>query len=110
MYNFFGLRQIIDLDGPERQLWFGYQTGFTTPTGAGSSQFQYISNEVDVALRWLLPYAITSQIGYRFEHQGYAGASSVFQPKNGTRKDNDHRAIVSFERPLSEISEHLFVN
>jgi hypothetical protein len=109
-YNFFGIRQIIDLDGPERQLWLGYQNGFTVPTGAGSEQFQYFSNEIDVALRWLLPYAITGQIGYRFEHQAYAAASSVFRPVGENRRDNDHRGIVSFERPLSEISEHLFVN
>ena len=38
-------------------------------------------------------------------------ASAVFLAAgNNPRRDNDHRVVVAFERPLSEVYEHLFVN
>jgi tetratricopeptide (TPR) repeat protein len=110
-YNFVGIRQIVELGAPDREIWVGYQLGFTTPEGQGSDEFQYGSNQFEVALRWPLPYSILSEAGYRYEHQDYAGASEVFSPNKDTpRRDNDHRVVVAFERPLSEIYEHLFVN
>lgn len=110
-YNFVGVRQIVELGAPGRQIWAGYQLGFTTPEGQGSDEFQYGSNQFEVALRWPLPYSILSEAGYRYEHQDYAGASEVFSPNQNTpRRDNDSRVVVSFERPLSELYEHLFIN
>jgi tetratricopeptide (TPR) repeat protein len=109
-YNFAGVRQIVDLGGPNRQLWFGYQLGFTDPDELGSEVYQYGSNQVEVALRWPLLYSIVGETGYRYEHQDYAAASGTVDPMPGRRHDNDHRIVVSFERPLSEIWDHLFVN
>jgi hypothetical protein len=110
-YNFVGIRQIVELGAPDRELWLGYQLGFTTPEGQGSDQFQYGSNQFEVALRWPLPYSILSEAGYRYEHQDYNRASRVFSPQgNNPRRDNDHRVVVAFERPLPELYDHLFLN
>jgi Tfp pilus assembly protein PilF len=123
-YNFAGVRQVIDLGAPGRQLWAGYQLGFAStddqsncipsvgdmePLILCSDEFEYGSNQVEVGLRWPLPYSVSSEVGYRYEHQSYDGASSVLEPVGSPRRDNDHRVIVSFERPLAELSEHLFV-
>lgn len=116
IYSFAGVRQVLNLWGPNRQLWFGYQLGFTTPVDSGSEAFQYTSNQLEIALRWTLPYAVIGEAAFRWEHQGYAPESGVFPPTttppsiNGpNRVDNDYRAVVSFERALAELSEHLFV-
>ncbi len=111
-YSFAGVRQVLDLGAPNRELWFGYQLGFTTPDNLGSPQYEYSSNQLDIALRWPLPYSIIGQTGFRWEHQNYAPESAMLPNGNGStaRVDNDYRAVVSVERPLSEISEHLFVN
>jgi Tfp pilus assembly protein PilF len=109
-YNFAGVRQFIDLGGADRQLWFGYQLGFTDPDELGSNIYQYGSNQVEVALRWPLLYSIVGETGYRYENQIYGAASGQVDPKPGRRHDNDHRVIVSFQRPLSELWDHLFVS
>lgn len=109
-YYYAGARQILDLGGPNRELWFGYQLGFTAPDDLGSDVYQYGSQQVEVALRWPLAYSINAETGFRYENQSYAAASAQINPTGSPRRDNDYRAIVSFERPLSEINEHLFVN
>lgn len=109
-YSYAGVRQIIDLRRPNAQLWFGYQLGFMTPDNLGSPQYEYGSNQLEIALRWPLPYDIVGEAGFRWEHQGYAPESAALNPTGQVRTDNDYRAVVSFERPLPEISDHLFVN
>lgn len=122
-YNFAGVRQVIDLGARGRQLWFGYQLGFTSTDDQPGcvpvveddkvtfcpDQFEYASNQIEVALRWPLPYMISTEVGYRYERQDYNQPSSVFKPAGDDRADNDHRVLVSFQRPLAELSEHLFV-
>jgi hypothetical protein len=114
-YNFVGVRQVINLGDPSRQLWVGYQLGFNTPEDLGSDQYQYGEQQFEVALRWLLPYAVTAEAGYQYAHQDYAPESAALnpcspQPCGSPRRDNDSRVIVAFERPLSELWEPLFVN
>ena len=126
-YNYFGARQIVDLGGPDREFWLGYQLGANNTTGnsvgAPTNLYQYGSLQLEVALRWPLPYDVVSEAGFRYEHQFYGPDSRCLMPSStpeckagpppetGTnRTDNDYRAVVSFERPLSEIYEHLFVN
>lgn len=109
-YNYTGVRQVIDLGGPNRELSFGYQLAGNHPVDQGNDIYQYVSNQFEVALRWPLPYSITGEAGYQFEIQQYAAASSTLPPAGGQRQDHDHRAVVSFERPLSEIYDHLFLN
>jgi tetratricopeptide (TPR) repeat protein len=109
-YSYAGVRQIIDLGRPNAQLWFGYQLGFMTPDNLGIPQYEYGSNQLEIALRWPLPYAILGETGFRWEHQDYAPESATLSPNGTPRTDNDYRAIIALERPLSEISDHLFVN
>lgn len=109
-YNYGGVRQVIDLGVPNRQVWFGYQLGFTTPDNLGSDQYEYGSNQLEIALRWPLPFQVLGETGFRWEHQGYSPASAALSPTGEVRRDNDYRAVVSFQRPLTEISDHLFVN
>jgi tetratricopeptide (TPR) repeat protein len=111
-YNFAGVRQVVPLGSDDRELSFGYQLGFNSMFGPGSDQYQYGAQEFEVALRWLLPYAVTAQAGYRYEHQDYAPQSAELSAEipPEIRRDNDHRIIVAFERPLTELYEHLFVN
>jgi Tfp pilus assembly protein PilF len=112
-YNFAGVRQTFPLGAPDRELKIGYQLGFEQPDGEGTEAFQYGSQAIEIALRWPLVYGIIGEAGYRFEHQRYAPASGDLNIVNGVpvpRRDGDNRVIVSFERPLPEINEHLFVN
>jgi len=114
-YNYAGVRQIFELGAPNRELSAGMQLGVTHPVDQGSPEYQYNSYKFEVALRWPLPYEITSDAGFEYERQNYDPASAIFpsggqQPNNGRRHDDDYRAIVSFERPLPEVYDHLFVN
>jgi tetratricopeptide (TPR) repeat protein len=144
-YNFAGVRQVVDLGHTDRQAWVGYELGFSKPftetglpdpsaclpdvngnipdncqcrgSNAPTECYQYGAQQIEVGLRWPLPYSITTELVYRYEHQSYDAASAVFAPptpavppNGGPRRDNDHRAIVSFMRPLPEVWDHLFVN
>ena len=109
-YNYASVRQVLDLGRPNAQLWFGYQLGFMTPDNLGIPQYEYGSNQLEIALRWPLPYQVVGETGFRWEHQDYAPESATLSPTGVARVDEDYRAVVSFQRPLSEISEHLFVN
>jgi tetratricopeptide (TPR) repeat protein len=132
-YNFAGVRQVVDLGHTDRQAWLGYEPGFSKPftettltdpntcakdsraclcqgPNAPTECYQYGAQQVEVGVRWPLPYSITTELVYRYEHQSYDAASAVFSPVGPQRRDNDHRAIVSFERPLPEVYDHLFVN
>ncbi len=119
-YNYAGVRQIFELGVADRELSAGMQLGSMHPVDQGDVQggnpYQYNSYKFEVALRWPLPYAITSDTGFEYEHQNYDPASAIFpsgggqQPNNGRRRDDDYRAIVSFERPIPEIYDHLFLN
>lgn len=109
-YNYAGVRQVVDLGRTNAQVWFGYQLGFMTPDNLGIPQYEYGSNQLEIALRWPLPLAIVGEAGFRWEHQDYAPESATLSPVGEPRTDNDYRAVVSFQRPLSEISDHLFVN
>jgi tetratricopeptide (TPR) repeat protein len=142
-YNFAGVRQVVDLGHTDRQAWVGYELGFSKPftdttlaeectpkdsfackcqgVNAPTECYQYGAQQIEVGLRWPLPYSITTELVYRYEHQSYDAASAVFAPPNppnpptgvptgGPRRDNDHRAIVSFMRPLPEVWDHLYVN
>ena len=71
--------------------------------------FQYDAQKVEVGLQWLMPYAVTLETGYRYSHKDYDTASAVFLPVGRRRRDHEQRVVVSFERPMTEISEHLFV-
>jgi hypothetical protein len=118
-YNFAGVRQIIELGAPGRQIWVGYQLGLTNPTGSQSNPldpntdpqaYRYGAQQVEVALRWPLPYEVIGEAGYRYENQAYGSASALINPDGEVRNDNDHRVIISFERPMPEIWDHLFLN
>jgi tetratricopeptide (TPR) repeat protein len=145
-YNFAGVRQVVDLGHTDRFAWVGYELGFSKPftqTGLPSKDtcnvphgmtpppectcqgvnaptecYQYGAQQVEVGVRWPLPYSITSEISYRYEYQAYDAASAVFAPTNvppfpvtaSPRRDNDSRAVISFERPLPELYDHLWVN
>jgi len=133
-YNYGGVRQIIELGAPGRELRLGYQLGFNNPknvAGCAADDFnaedtrgspgslpppcgllyQYGSQQAEISVRWPLPYAIIVDAGYRYENQSYDPVSGIFAPEDaGPRRDNDHRVLVFFERPLPEISEHLFAN
>jgi tetratricopeptide (TPR) repeat protein len=118
-YNFAGVRQVIDLGAPGRQVWLGYQLGLTNPVGDQTNPldpntdpqaYRYGAQQVEVALRWPLPYEVLGEAGYRYEFQAYGPASALINPDGDVRQDNDHRLIISFERPLPEIWDHLFVN
>jgi tetratricopeptide (TPR) repeat protein len=109
-YNFAGVRQYIDLGAPDRQLWFGYQLGFENPDNQGSAAYQYGSHALDIALRWPLPYAIVGEAGFRWENQNYAPQSASLSRTGSPRRDNDYRAVTSFERHMTEIDDHLFLN
>lgn len=136
VYSFAGVRQFFDLGHASRQLWLGYQLGFTAPESTNDpvlqynrDQYQYGSNAGEVGVRLPLPYEILTQAVYRYEFQNYAAASgcvtaslegipppqcNVFPaPTNfaglDRRQDNNHRVIISFERPLPELWEHLSV-
>ena len=145
-YNFAGVRQVVDLGHTDRQAWVGYELGFSRPfteTGlpdpsqcvpvngkvpdnclckgknAPTECYQYGAQQIETGLRWPLPYSITSEVVFRYEHQSYDAASAVFAPpttdmpvppRGGPRRDNDYRAIISFNRPLPEVYDHLYVN
>jgi len=113
-YNFGGVRQVVDLGGPNRQAWFGYQLGFTNPTDLGSDVYQYGGYQLELGMRWALPFDIVTENAFRYERQNYNSASGCFPnscpPFGAARRDNDYRVVVSFERPLPEIYDHLFVN
>ena len=135
VYSFAGIRQFLDLGNASRQLWLGYQLGFTAPESSNNpnqqfrrDQYQYGSNAGEVGLRLPLPFEILSQAVYRYEFQNYAPASgcvpasldgssppqcNVPAPTDFAglerRQDNNHRVIISFERPLPELWDHLSV-
>ena len=127
-YNFPGVRQFFDLGSAEQQLFVGFQLGASVGDLSGTAEqqaanqaYMFIAQEVEVGLRWPLPFLINGEAVYRYEHQAYQNASRCFAPNSdpaclfanptggARRDDNDHRVIISFERPLPELWQHLFV-
>lgn len=110
-YHETGARQFVELGDPTRELWVGYQFESSDLFDGGQDQYQYDSHQVEVGLYWMMPYAVTLETGYRYAHKDYDSASGdAFRPEGGRRRrDHDQRVVVAFERPLSEISDHLFV-
>jgi tetratricopeptide (TPR) repeat protein len=133
IYSFAGARQFLDLGNASRQLWIGYQLGFTSPENSDDvevaferDQYQYGSLAAEAGIRSPLPFDIYGELAYRYERQSYAAASGCFPstpsapnpgclpgqplPPGLTRRaDNDHRVILSLERPLYEVWDHLSV-
>ncbi|MEO8602934.1 MAG: tetratricopeptide repeat protein [bacterium] len=127
-YNFPGVRQFFDLGSAEKQIFVGYQLGATAADRGGdftqqalNQAYMYFAQEVEVGVRWPLPFEISGEASYRYENQAYNNASRCFAPNSdpncsatdpatgARRRDNDHRVILSIERPLPELWEHLFV-
>lgn len=82
IYSFGGLRQFFDLGHASRQLWLGYQLGFSAPEGTDNAQlqyerdqYQYGSQAGEIGVRLPLPFEILTQAIYRYEFQNYAPAS-----------------------------------
>lgn len=110
-YHETGARQFVELGNPTREAWVGYQFEASVLFDGGQDEYQYDAHQVEVGLRWLMPYAVTFETGYRYAHKDYDSASgNAFRPAPGRRRrDHDQRVVAAFERPLSEISPHLFV-
>ncbi len=124
-YYTLGLRQFIDLGSAAQQLWLGYEFAPTDVTGRKSvptstgnvllNAFGYTGQIAEVGIRWPLAFDFNGQTGYRFEYQEYASGSRFYAPpefegfplQGPRRKDYDHRVVVSLERPLPELYEHL---
>ena len=139
IYSFAGARQFFDLGNAARQLWVGYELGFTSPQPGNTPLqefnrdfYQYGSWAVEAGVRSPLPFDVLGQLAYRYEYQSYSPASGCsvnqgqstpgvcpggtppfqypFNPVGLTpRADNNHRVIFSLERPLPEVWEHLSV-
>ena len=106
-----GVRQIIELGSPDRELWFGYQLGFNSPDDRGSDAYQYNSQQVrgGTALAVAVFYCCGSWISATSTRP--MTIQRDHQPSARTPDATTTTAvIVSFERPLSEINEHLFVD
>lgn len=126
-YHFPGVRQFFELGSAERQLFVGYQLGAaagdrggTALEQAANDAYMYFAQQAEVGVRWPLPYLVTGEAAYRYEYQSYQNASRCFPPApdncdpsapdgGARRRDHDHRVILSLERPLPEVWEHLFV-
>ena len=125
IYSFAGVRQFIDLGNASRQLWLGYQLGNTNMQSSDDptqqlrrDSYQYSSQAAEVGLRLPLPYEVLTELAYRYEYQSYGPYSGCFPDQWNApcnlagltkRRDNDHRVILSFERPLPELWDHLSV-
>jgi hypothetical protein len=125
VYTFVGVRQFLDLGNASRQIWLGYQLGNTDMQDSDNptqqlhrDQYQYSSQAAEIGLRLPLPYEILGQLAYRYEFQNYGPYSGCFPDQDTApcnlsgltkRQDNDHRVILSLERPLPELWDHLSV-
>jgi hypothetical protein len=109
-YHETGARQFVELGNVTRQLWLGYQFESSYPMDGGSDLFEYDAHQVETGLHWILPYAVTLETGYRYAHKDYNSDSGIFIPIGRRRRDHDQRVVVGFERPLSELSDHVFVH
>ena len=133
VYTFAGIRQYFDIGNAAQQIWLGYQLGTTNPDSTTNvtdqffrDQYQYGSQMAEIGIRWPLPFEILGEAAYRYENQSYGAASGCLPNGPGgtitlctpgtplpagldRREDNDHRVILSFERRLPEIWEHLSV-
>jgi Tfp pilus assembly protein PilF len=130
-YNYPGVRQFFDIgDNADQQIFLGYQLAVSAPDRSGTVEqealneaYMYFAQQAEVGVRWALPYELLGEAVYRYEHQAYPNASRCFEPNNSNadcffadptpgsvrRRDDDHRIILSLERRLPEIWEHLFV-
>jgi hypothetical protein len=115
-YNFGGVQQVLELGEPGRELRFGGQLGVTRPDQEGPEAFEYGSQQVEIAVRWPLPYAIIGEVGFRYEHQQYSGASiqtAADSPNLDPRSANAESTMTiagSYARLASRDNDHLFVN
>ncbi len=127
-YNYPGVRQFFDIGSAANQIFVGYQLGASVPDLAGdpfqetlNQAYMYFAQQAEVGVRWTLPYQLIGEAAYRYEHQAYQNASRCFAPNSdpncfadpdsgARRRDDDHRIILSLERPLPEIWEYLYVN
>jgi len=133
VYSYGGVRQFFDIGNASQQIWLGYQLGFSAPKD-GDTDFQQFNRDLyqfgsqmaEVGIRWPLLWQILGEAAYRYEHQSYGATSGCVPNSNASpdpscipgeplptgltrRKDNDHRFILSLERPLPELWEHLSV-
>ncbi len=136
VYSFAGVRQFLDLGSAARQLWVGYQLGFSSPDDTtdivdefNREQYQYGSHAAEIGVRTPLPFAVLGELVYRYEYQHYAAASGCVPPVPASaqlacavaatggplpgglsrRDDHDHRVIFTLERQLPELWEPLWV-
>jgi len=127
-YNFPGVRQFFELGNSKRLLFIGYQLGATAPDLSGTPEqeannqaYMYFAQEFEIGLQWALPYLIQGDAAYRYEYQAYQNASRCFAPNpeancmfsdptaGARRRDSDYRVILSLERPIPELWDHLYV-
>ncbi len=127
IYSFVGVRQFVDIGNAAQQVFVGFQMGSVATQASDNptqqfnrDQYQYGSWAGEAGVRWPLPFDILGELAYRYERQTYSAASSCI-PINGVspcpgiepiggvprRADNDHRVILSLERPLPELWDHL---
>ncbi len=133
VYSYGGVRQFFDIGNASQQIWLGYQLGFSAPKDSDNvdqqfnrDQYQFGSQMGEVGIRWPLLWQILGEAAYRYEHQSYGATSGCVPNSNSSpdpscipgaplptglsrRADNSHRFILSLERPLPELWEHLSV-
>ncbi len=86
------LRQYFYIDGPARYVSLAYLFEYRDPVGNGESQFEFISNGVEVGVGWLLPWRISSHATYTYRYEDYS--------ENG-RLDQPHEIVVGLRRPIT---------
>ncbi len=92
-----GIAEVIELDGPNRYVAFGYRYDREDPTRADdiSKAFGYDGHEVSVGVGWILPGEIVSDTSYAFRRE-------LYDPQSNHRQDNEHRIIAILYRNITE--------
>lgn len=98
-----GLRQVIGLGAPGRLLWGSFEVDSQDSNATNGELYEYTGIQTELLLSWLLPWAVTSEIGYRFRYENYADASAAFVPAGAERRDDEHRLGAVLRRDLTEM-------
>lgn len=108
-----GARQVVQIDGPDRYVFVGYQFDTEDPTTSDPvnafgtvvtpDAFAYDGQEVNVGVGWAFPYGFGAAASYAYRYERYDSESEELDRTlvSERRIDNEHHINVVLTKDLT---------